>query len=200
MTYKEIKIIAALSGVGKVNAAMTTVLMISSFSPDAIVNVGCAGGFRNNQKVLDIVIADSFVYTDVDITNLGFAPGQLLNEERFFPADPELINILKNTLSSDILSKHAVHYGPVGSADSFIRTKQQITKIQQDFETVLCVEMEGCAIAHVCKHCNTPLLSIRTLSDIAVSDEDNTSDFQSFLEEASKLAANICINLLDSIL
>lgn len=199
--YKNLTIFAALSGVGKVNSAFTTTVILLTYHPSIVINVGVAGGFDKAQHILDFAIANSFVYTDVDITNLGFEPGQLLNEPCYFPANEELISVIKS-LESEAKSKFnlpnlAFHYGLLGSSDQFIWRDDQVKRIRKDFSDVICVEMEGASIAHVCLKFNAPLLSIRSLSDIAVADKDNTSDFSGALEKASKLAALLSVLLIE---
>lgn len=208
--YKGIKIIAALSGVGKVNSAYTTTVLLVKYHPDIVINVGVAGGFDKAQKILDFAIAESFIYTDVDITNLNFKPGQIMGEPLYFPAS-EKLNCLIKSLEDDMRTTFSkefqeikekrinFHYGILGSSDQFIYRDDQVKNIQKNFPNVICVEMEGASIAHVCYKFDTPIVAIRSLSDIAVSKEDNTVDFSNSLEVASKSAAMLSILLVEKI-
>ena len=67
------------SGVGKVNAARTTQILIDNIKVDYIFNIGVAGGIDNSLNVGDIVIGDKLVQHDFDITKfnheLGYIPG-----------------------------------------------------------------------------------------------------------------------------
>lgn len=196
INFKNLELIVCLCGVGKVNSGITTALMITHYNPDAIINVGVAGGFRNDQHIFDLFIAESFVYTDVDIMNMGLKPGQILFDPQQFPASHELVNVVKQ-LEHDKKIDTNVHYGLLGSSDSFIRTKEQVTKIQKLYNNeVGCVEMEGASIAHACYKFGKPVLSIRSLSDIAVSEEDNTNDFTTFLEKATFVSTKLCMSIL----
>ena len=49
-------IIAMKCGIGKVNAALGTMVMIENFEPELIINTGVAGGTGGNAGVLDIVV------------------------------------------------------------------------------------------------------------------------------------------------
>ena len=49
-TYKDVKIVFTTAGIGKVNAAITTMLMIEHFNPNLIINTGIAGGYNQNLK------------------------------------------------------------------------------------------------------------------------------------------------------
>lgn len=66
--FENNKVIFAIAGIGKVNAGITTILLIEHFNPDVIINTGIAGGYQKDLKPLDIVVADKVVYSDVDIT------------------------------------------------------------------------------------------------------------------------------------
>ena len=71
-------LVIAQCGVGKANAACTLTLLLSGFDPCCVINTGCAGGLWPNQQILDLVVPEEIVYTDVDITPLGFEYGQMM--------------------------------------------------------------------------------------------------------------------------
>ena len=62
------------TGVGKINAAMTTANVIREFAPDSIINFGSAGALRGDLKGLYEVTV--FKQRDMDATSLGFALGE----------------------------------------------------------------------------------------------------------------------------
>ncbi|KAH0795050.1 5'-methylthioadenosine nucleosidase [Histomonas meleagridis] len=197
--YSNLELIITLSGVGKVNSALTTTVMIMKYDPDIIINVGVAGGFKEGQKLLDLFIAEEFIYTDVDATNFGFLPGQVpYDQPRYNNVSKELIQMIKE-LESESKIPTKVHYGLLGSSDSFIRTDEQVQKIKELFSDVACVEMEGTSIAQICTKFNKPVLSIRSFSDIAIEKKDNTVDFENLLEVATKTSTDLCMALLDKI-
>jgi len=196
MTVGDIRLICALSGCGKVNAAMTVCVSIFQYHPDFVINVGVAGGFRPDQQVLDLVVATEFVYTDVDIVCLGFLPGQLLGMPQVYPVNSFLLSIIKD-LEKENLLPAKVHYGRIGSSDAFISKQSQVDHISSVFPEVICVEMEGAAIAHVCHLFQTPLLSLRSLSDIAVLEHDNSIQFEETLMVATERAAKLAKVLVE---
>ena len=59
------------SGVGKVNAARTTQIMIDNFKIDYVINIGSAGGINPEIKIGDIVVAERLVQYDFDLTGIG---------------------------------------------------------------------------------------------------------------------------------
>ena len=54
------------SGIGKVNVAISTALLIEKFKPDLIINTGSAGALDKSLNVGDIVISDMVAYRDAD--------------------------------------------------------------------------------------------------------------------------------------
>ncbi|SVB82991.1 uncharacterized protein METZ01_LOCUS235845, partial [marine metagenome] len=59
-----IDVIAAESGIGKVNAAITTGLLLGHFGCDSIAFSGCAGGISPKHNIGDILIADEIIQND----------------------------------------------------------------------------------------------------------------------------------------
>jgi adenosylhomocysteine nucleosidase len=84
------------------------------------------------------------------------------------------------------------------SGDQFIHRKEQVDDILNHFPTVNCVEMEAAAIAQVCSHYHIPFVVIRSLSDIAVKD-DNHLSFEAYLSIAAKRSAMWVEKAIDAI-
>lgn len=196
-TKGNVKIIITICGCGKVNASITATLTIVTYKPDYVINCGVAGGFDKQQKILDWVISTNFVYHDVDIECLGFKPGQLLGEPTEFDASAKLVNLIKE-LEKENKFPMNIFYGTIASGDQFVSTDDQVQRIQKKFPSVICVEMEGCAIAHACSKFNVPVLAIRALSDIAVSEHDNSVDFTRTCVVASERAANLAYLIVEN--
>lgn len=187
---EKVKVIVALCGCGKVNASIVTTLSIVTYNPTYLINCGVAGGFEKTQKILDWVISTEFIYHDVDIECLGFKPGQLLGEPQRYPSSEKLVNLIKE-LEKENEFPMKIFYGTIASGDQFISKPDQVSRIQNTFPEVICVEMEGCAIAHACSKFNVPVLAIRALSDIAVAEHDNSVDFTKMCIIAAERAANL---------
>ena len=67
------------SGMGKVNAARTTQVLIDNMKVDYILNVGVAGSVSKNINKCDIVVADMLVQHDFDLRPLNFEKGLIPN-------------------------------------------------------------------------------------------------------------------------
>jgi adenosylhomocysteine nucleosidase len=189
------ELIIAQSGVGKANAACTLALLLSDFAPACVINTGCAGGLQAHQQILDLVVPDEVVYTDVDVTPLGFAYGQMLGSEPRFKASAGLLARFR-ALAAAHEGTLICHHGLLGSADSFIHNPEQIAEIQKRFSgAVQCVDMEGGAIAHICTRFGVPFLILRALSDLPCRGE-NAHDFRSYLTRAAANSARLCFGLV----
>ena len=188
-------LVIAQSGVGKVNAACTLALLLSDFDPGCVINTGCAGGLQSHQKILDLVVPEEIVYTDVDVTPLGFAYGQMMGCAPRFQASPALLARFQ-ALVADHTLKLTCHHGLLGSSDAFIYKPEQLAHIRSHFaDAVQCVDMEGGAIAQVCTRFGVPFLILRALSDVPCKGE-NTLDFQTFLTQAAANSAALCLALV----
>ena len=71
------KYILVKSGIGKVNAARTTQIMVDNFKVDYIINLGSAGAINNKLNIGDVVIAKHVVQHDFDITAFGHSKGYI---------------------------------------------------------------------------------------------------------------------------
>lgn len=210
--YSGIKIVAALCGIGKVNSAYSTTVVLMTHKPQIIINVGVAGGFSGDQKILDFVFSENFTYTDVDCHGEDTELGQISGEPSHFIASQDLIKIVKDNQNEfiqklDVSKKYPDYkrdsvnffYGTIGSADQFIYNSNQVAHISTNFKEVICVEMEGASIAHVAHKFGTPILTIRSLSDIAVVDHDNAEDYQNSFVDASNIAGELAHLLIEKI-
>ena len=50
------EIILAISGIGKVSAALTTQLLIDLYSPEFILNFGTCGGMNNSVEIKSLIM------------------------------------------------------------------------------------------------------------------------------------------------
>ncbi|QQS06604.1 MAG: 5'-methylthioadenosine/adenosylhomocysteine nucleosidase [Fibrobacterota bacterium] len=196
-TFHGKHLILACSGVGKVNTAMNVAVVLSHLEVDAVLNVGSAGGLREGQQILDLVVPDEVLAVDVDVTPLGFVYGQILGGPPSFFADPALRGRFERA-SRSWPDMPAVHHGAVGTGDTFVNKPHQVELIRERFgkDRVACVEMEGAALAQVCLRFGVPFLIVRSLSDVPAAGEENHLDFPVFLARAAHNAARLLVEML----
>jgi adenosylhomocysteine nucleosidase len=190
-------VILACCGVGKVNAAACTAEMIMHYAPAVIINTGVAGGLACGMRVGDIVVADGAVEHDLDYGELGDERGMIFfpdgRTEKLLAADKKTADTLYLAAQK---AKLCVHRGTVASGDIFVSDSKIKQNIVDNFNAAAC-EMEGAAIAHVCRLFGTPFGILRSISDSA--NEDSGVDFPTFVKIAADNAASVIINYLDSV-
>ncbi|WP_152654706.1 5'-methylthioadenosine/S-adenosylhomocysteine nucleosidase [Oceanobacillus sp. CFH 90083] len=185
------KIVLLLSGIGKVNAAMSATILHEQFKPDTIINTGSAGGFAENLEVGDVVISTEVLHHDVDATAFDYVYGQVPGMPASYPASPDLVKLAAEVVLESGIQAET---GMIATGDSFMQRADQIAVVRERFPEMLALEMEAAAIAQVCYQYKTPFVIIRALSDIA--GKESSVSFDAFLEKAAKNAANVIIKML----
>ena len=188
--YNNIDCILVTSGVGKVNAARTTQILIDNYKVDLIFNVGVAGGVNNSLSVGDIVIGKKMVQHDFDITAFNHEKGYIPKVGVYIDADDYLINLAERVNDN---GDYHTFTGVIASGDIFCTEEAMSMKIAKKFDA-LCVEMEGASIAQVCYLSHIPFLVIRCISDIP--NNQNVMTYEEFLEISSKRVADFLIKIL----
>jgi adenosylhomocysteine nucleosidase len=194
-------VVVVYSRIGKVAAAATVTTLLLEFGVTEIIFIGVAGAIHPNVKVGDVVIASELMQYDMDASPLRPKYEIPLLEKSYFETDSirtqkamEKVNQVINSTNITTLislqelqkfdiSAPTVHLGTIASGDQFFSTNEQKEQIQRALPHVLCVEMEGAAIAQVCYEFDIPFIVIRTISDNA--NQEATFSFQAFIEQIS---------------
>lgn len=189
--------VIARAGVGKVNAAVCTAAMILEFAPEYILNTGVAGALGRGITVGDVIIADACVEYDLEYGALGDARGSIFYPdstcEIVMPADGELSALLENVARDVSGGEFEVKRGVVATGDKFISSNDARTDILSAFPEALCCEMEGAAIAQVCRLYSVKFSVLRSMSDSA--DGEAEMDFPTFVQLSADRAAKIAASL-----
>ena len=183
------------SGIGKVNAAMSTTILLEKYTPDVVINTGSAGGFSPELKVGDVVISTDVVHHDVDVTIFGYAYGQVPQLPPTFKADEKLIAVAEEAAKK--IEKVQVVKGLIATGDSFMNDSKRVEFVRGKFPELQASEMEAAAIAQVAYQFGVPFIIIRALSDIA-GKESNIS-FEAFLETAAIHSSQLVENIVQQL-
>lgn len=182
-------------GVGKVNAAMATQILITKFCVEKIINTGIAGGLDDRLSILDIVVSDSLGYHDFDVTGFGNKKGEVPGmKSSNFIADKELRDSAVEVYKKGGFASN-IFIGKIVSGDQFISANKIKKQIQKEFNP-MCVEMEGAAIAHVCYVNNIPFVIIRCISDLA-NEKAVKGEYQE--EKAAQISSYLVYTMLEGI-
>ncbi|MDA7027695.1 5'-methylthioadenosine/S-adenosylhomocysteine nucleosidase [Bacillus sp. CLL-7-23] len=194
-SYEEKEIVLLKSGIGKVNAAMSTTILLDRFKPDYVINTGSAGGFHHALNVGDIVISTEVRHHDVDVTAFDYEYGQVPQLPAAFQADNQLIKIAEEEARE--LSHIQIVKGTIATGDSFMSDPERVAFIRSKFENLYAVEMEAAAVAQVCHQFTVPFVVIRALSDIA--GKESEVSFDQFLEQAAKHSTELVLRMVKNI-
>lgn len=187
-------VVIVKSGIGKVNAALCAQLLIIKFGVEKIINTGIAGAAGQSLGIFDFVVSEAVVYHDVDVLSFGYERGQLPGMEKYFLADKEMSEkAVEIFAKSEYGNNHKILKGLIASGDQFISTKEQKDFIKKEFNP-LCVEMEGCAIAHACYLNKVPFVIVRCMSDMADESVESTYTFNE--DRCAEMCARFVLNLL----
>ncbi|CEM63046.1 5'-methylthioadenosine/S-adenosylhomocysteine nucleosidase [Treponema phagedenis] len=197
------EIVLVCGGVGKVNAALCTQILISEFKVDALINTGAGGGTADNIEVFDMVISTDTVQHDVDATAFGCPRGLVPNmDSAFWRADENLRNLAmkafalcKEQYADEMKNCEQAVEGRIASGDIFVADAKLREKIIKEFEP-LCVEMEGAAIAQTAAVNNVPFIILRCISDNAGKHASAKIAYDEFSKEAAKISALIVLEML----
>ena len=187
-------VVLSKSGIGKVNAAISTTLMNQLFKPDYIINTGSAGGFHKELSVGDIVISTQVRYNDVDATVFGYEFGQVPQMPPYYSPDTMLVKVAESC--AERVGVNAVK-GLVISGDSFMSDQVRVEEIRKRFQDPYCSEMEAGAIAQTAHQFQCPFVIIRSLSDVA--GQDARLSYEEFLETASVNSAKMVLLMLEEL-
>ena len=186
-------VVVVKSGIGKVNAAVCTQILVDEFQVDAVINTGIAGSLNAKIDIGDIVISTDVVHHDMDAVNFGYEPGQIPQMDVFSFAADETLAKLAEEACLEVNPEISVFHGRIVSGDQFVADKAVKERIVNLFHGY-CTEMEGASIAQAAYLNEVPFVILRAISDKA--DDSASEDYPTF----EKKAAQHCINLVEKLL
>lgn len=185
---KERECVLVKSGVGKVNAARTTQVMIDHFKIEYIINLGSAGAINDQLDIGDILIGKHVVQHDFDITAFGHSKGYITGVGNNVECDKDLIVKFEDVIKNISERNYKIKLGIVATGDIFCTDVAMKDKIRAKFNADV-VEMECAAIAQVTYLNSIPFIVVRSISD--TPNGKNASTFDENLKLASKRCADI---------
>ena len=187
--YEGCDIVLMLSLPGKVNAAIATTLLLDHYKPEYVINIGTCGALQGDMEIGDMIVATEVRHFDVDATEFGYELGQVPQMPAVYKSDEYL-----QKLAAEInLPNHKIHFGLVGTSDSFISNKELKENILSNFPTMQVVEMEA-AIAQTCYQFGTKFIVCRSVSDKA--EEGTRVTFDEFLQIAAENSSILTTELI----
>ncbi len=169
------KIAFVASGMGKTNAAHAATVLIRNYHPSLVINFGISGAYPSSKlKPGDIAVASEEVYADegvlmkngfhtleyIDIPLLKKGRRRYFNE---FPADKESSRLMMDAAAA---CGFRALQGTFATVSTCTGTRRQSEELEKRFK-VICENMEGASIAHVCLIYGIPFVEVRGISNIA---------------------------------
>lgn len=186
------EVVVVRSGIGKVNAAVCTQILIGEMGATAVINTGIAGSLDAAIDIGDVVLSSDVIHHDMDATGFGYPVGQIPRMDVLsFEADSKL-RVLAKECCEKVNPDINVFVGRVASGDQFIADKGVKQRIIDNFKAS-CTEMEGAAIAQTAYLNNVPFLIIRAISDKA--DDSATVDYPTFEAKAIDNSVKLMIEM-----
>lgn len=211
-----VRAVVVETGIGKVNAATVTTLLLDRFGCRALLFSGVAGGLDPELDVGDVVVADRLVQHDYGAVFHGhmrtYQPGAFpmpdMPDDHGYPMNPDLLATVREALRTidmpplptavtggDERTPRLV-FGTVLTGDQYVNCDETRNGLFSRFDA-RAVEMEGAAVAQVAQRYGVPLVVVRALSDLA--GHDSHMDFRAFVDTAADIAARIVLRLIDKI-
>lgn len=159
------EIVLMQCGIGKVNAAFGTTIMLNRYSLDCVISTGVAGGIDKCLDVMDVVVSSELVYHD-----MWCGPGNELGQVQGLPLRFNGFRQLVE-VAEKLDTETRIHTGLICTGDRFITSRDELNQIKSNFPEGLAVDMESCAIAQVCYLKSVPFVSFRIISDTPGADK-----------------------------
>jgi adenosylhomocysteine nucleosidase len=200
------KVVVFKAGVGKVNAAYSTAILSQNFKLSSLIFTGVAGGLDPEALPGDLVIGEKLVQYDFGkVDSLGFEiwPFRKLSggshEELYVISDARLVQISQEAAEQvDFLPvanrKPQVFSGIIATGDLFVSSNEKANWLHKEFGA-LATEMEGAAVAHICRSLGIPFIIIRSCSDNA--NNNARMNFNQFVGPASENSARLVLAILE---
>ena len=195
-TIHEYPVVIVKAGIGKVNAAVCTQILVDEFGVDGVINTGIAGSLKAEINIGDIVLSTDVLHHDMDATGFGYDLGQIPQMNVFsFEADEKMRTIAKEVCEA-VNPEIQVFEGRIVSGDQFISSREVKDRIKNNFDGY-CTEMEGAAIAQTAYLNRIPFVIIRAISDKA--DDSATMDYPTFEKQAVEHSVRLTRGFLKKI-
>lgn len=186
-------VVVVRSGIGKVNAAVCTQILVDDFGADCVINTGIAGSLKAKIDIGDVVVSSDVLHHDMDATGFGYPKGQIPQMKEFsFQAD-ECLRKIAHDVCEEVNPEIRVFEGRIASGDQFVCDQGVKDNIVKEF-SAYAVEMEGAAIGQAAALNGIPFLIIRAISDKA--DNSANMDYPAF----EKLAIEHSVRLTQGML
>lgn len=183
------EIVLVQAGIGKVNAAITTTLLLELFDINYVINTGCAGGLLP-AKQCDLIISDGCTYHDAQCFDYKY--GQIPDMPHIYYSSTVLNEKARYVAERLHLSYRA---GIIATGDTFVTDDSLLTEVSKVVDGIIACDMEATSIAQVCYSFQKPFIILRMISDVVNSD-DQLLSYMEIVEEVCSNAAKFVLEMI----
>ena len=177
------EICLTVSNIGKVASAIVCTQMMDHFNINLVINCGVAGGLKDEEELMDIVVCNRLTYHDWIEDTINGRKASFENNMYSFVCDPQYALKAKQIGEG----KYNIIYGDGVSGDMFV-TKNEVARIIESYPSAYMADMESGSIAQCCECYKVPYLIIRCLSDIVTKENNIDTYFEVVMAAAEKAA------------
>jgi len=154
-------------GLGKVNAAYVSALLLQQFKCKLLIFSGIAGGIDPEIQLGEVIVGESLIQHDYGALKNGIfkvyrAGGIPIGSSKYdkcFKLDSGIKKLIKLKLPN-------IKIGKILTGDVYIQCKEKRNFLFKKFGAQV-VEMEGGAVAQVAEQFKVPVIVVRCISDLA---------------------------------
>lgn len=206
-----VHVVLATSGMGKVNAAMVTTLLLDHWRPQYLIFTGIAGGVSADTDPGDLVVAEQLAHYDYGRLNEGgynvwatTHPATGRRNPVYLSSDAGLLARVEAAARSDAMvallrrqqaTEMELIRGTIASGDTYIASESKKAWIVREFDAKA-VEMEGAAVAQICHQRSIPFLVVRGISDRAGA--NSSVELRRFIGIAADRAGQLVVSLVSA--
>lgn len=185
-------VVLAVTGVGKVAAALAAQFVCDAFHPRCAIAFGLAGATASDVLPGHLIVASGALQHDVDARPLTNAKGTIPSLGiALLPADPTWSEKLRQAAESVVENPQTVRLGLVLTGDQIVTSREVRDGLAREFPEGACFDMETAAIAQVALQNGIPWAALRMTSDAA--------DESFNLDAVIGFGINTAANLFDQI-
>lgn len=162
------EIVISLCGIGTTAASSTTTAFCETFAPDLIIMCGVAGGLDQSLEIGDLVLANKIIDADL------YALSDILRDTPYKSCltDPHTLQPISNEYEIETLvlkcassvSLEGIKIGAIVTSNIFPAPKSLFENIQN--MGCMAIEMESVGIFKAAQYYDTPVMTIRAISNL----------------------------------
>jgi futalosine hydrolase len=156
-----------ISGIGAVNAALSTQAALLEQPADLVLSVGIAGAYLNSGlQLTDCIVSSALVYA-----GLGVQKGSRV-EALGFPIAPDVFQVLPVWNKAQTFAQNTnLEFGMIATLETVTTNQARAKAIEKQF-SARAEAMEGAGVAQAALRLAVPCLELRSISNL-VGDRQN---------------------------